>query len=102
MSEAKPTPGNWLADDNEGFGTWGIWSNMSPTGSGTAGAYIAKVFGDSAEAEANARIFAAGKDMLAAAKSALNFISNTEGELGIALESGDLLRAAIFKAEGKL
>lgn len=45
------------------------------------------------------RLFSAAPELLAAAKSALNFISNTEGELGIALESGDLLRAVIEKAE---
>jgi hypothetical protein len=40
-------------------------------------------------------------ELLAAAKRALNFIRKSESELGIALESGDLLRAAIAKAEGK-
>lgn len=40
-------------------------------------------------------------ELLAAAKRALNFIANTEGELGITLDSGDALRAAIAKATGE-
>ena len=44
-------------------------------------------------------LFAAAPELLAGAKSALNFIRNSESELGITLESGDLLRAAIAKAE---
>jgi hypothetical protein len=37
-------------------------------------------------------------ELLQAAQRALNYIANTEGELGITLESGDMLRAAIAKA----
>lgn len=51
------------------------------------------------EALANAALIAAAPDLLAAARSALNFIENTEGELGIKLDSGDALRAAIAKVE---
>jgi hypothetical protein len=40
-------------------------------------------------------------DLLEAAKKALNYIANTEGELGIKLDSGDALRAAIARAEGR-
>lgn len=39
-------------------------------------------------------------DLLEAAKTALNYITNTESELGITLDSGDALRAAIRKATG--
>lgn len=37
--------------------------------------------------------------LLIAAKAALNYIANTENELGITLASADLLRAAIAKAD---
>jgi hypothetical protein len=37
--------------------------------------------------------------LLAAARLALNFISNTESELGISMSSGDALREAIANAE---
>lgn len=36
-----------------------------------------------------------------AARKALNFIENTEGELGIQLDSGDALRAALTTKETK-
>lgn len=42
------------------------------------------------------------RDLLAAACKALNYIMNTEYELGIALDSGDALRAAITKARAHL
>lgn len=38
------------------------------------------------------------RDLLAAARKALNFVENTESELGVTLDSGDALRAAIAKA----
>ena len=40
-------------------------------------------------------------ELLDAAQKALNFITNTEGELGMALDSGEALRAAIAKAAGQ-
>jgi hypothetical protein len=49
----------------------------------------------------NARLIAAAPDLLAAAKKALNFIENTENEFGATLQSGNVLRAAIAKAEGR-
>jgi len=51
------------------------------------------------EAEDCARLIAAAPDLLAAAEKALNFIANTERELGITLDSGDAIRAAIAKAK---
>jgi hypothetical protein len=51
--------------------------------------------------KANARLIAAAPDLLAAAKRALNFIENTESEMGCSLESGEQLRAAIAKAKGQ-
>jgi hypothetical protein len=47
------------------------------------------------------RVRQAAPELLAAAKRALNYIENTEGELGITLDSGNALRAAIAKAEGR-
>lgn len=41
------------------------------------------------------RIEALNAELVAAARRALNFIENTEGEIGDTLESGDLLRAAL-------
>ena len=38
-------------------------------------------------------------DLLAACERALNFVRNTEDEHGMPLETGDILRAAIAKAE---
>lgn len=40
----------------------------------------------------------AASELLAACRLALNFIENTEGEIGEKLNSGDALRAAITKA----
>jgi hypothetical protein len=54
-----------------------------------------------AEATANARLIAASPDLLHALRKALNFIENTESEMGEALESGDIARAAIAKATGQ-
>lgn len=48
----------------------------------------------------DARLIAASPDLLEAAQKALNYIANTEGELGITLGAGDALRAAIAKATG--
>lgn len=57
---ANATPGPWIADDNDGYGAWGVWSRMTPTGhSPTPGPKIADVIGDSAEADANAALIAA-------------------------------------------
>ena len=39
------------------------------------------------------------KSLLSSAKIALNYIENTESELGIKLKSGDMLRASILEAE---
>lgn len=50
--------------------------------------------------DANDRLIAAAPELLEAALKALNFIENTESEMGEALSSGDSLRAAIAKAGG--
>ena len=55
--EAGPTEGPWVADDNEGFSPWSIWSRMSPTGHGEAGPKIAQI--QLANDEADATFIAA-------------------------------------------
>lgn len=45
-------------------------------------------------------IRAAAPDMLKALKAVLRFVENTESEMGIILGSGDMVRAAIAKAQG--
>ena len=50
---------------------------------------------------ANARLIAAAPDVTEALKSCLNYIENTESELGIRLTCGDAARAALAKAEGR-
>lgn len=52
-------------------------------------------------AKANARLIAAAPALFEAAERALNYIENTEGELGITLESGEMLRAAISLVTGE-
>lgn len=49
----------------------------------------------------DARLIAAAPVLLEALRKCLNFIENTEGELGITLTSADAARAAIAKAEGR-
>lgn len=44
------------------------------------------------------RVMDAAPDLLSAAQKALNFIENTEGEMGERLSCGDALRAAIARA----
>ena len=46
----------------------------------------------------DARLIAAAPELLEAAQKALNYIANTESELGVTLDSGDALRAAVAKA----
>lgn len=59
MSEAmKPTPGPWIADDNESYSPWRIWSRMTPTGHGEPGRLIAEVIGADAQADDDARLIA--------------------------------------------
>lgn len=42
-----------------------------------------------------------GPKLLAALKRTLRYVENTEGELGITLDSGDMARAAIAEVEGR-
>ncbi|MBF9233961.1 hypothetical protein [Microvirga alba] len=59
------------------------------------------IYCDERDAEFITRACNAHCGMLEAAKKALNFIENTESELGEKLSSGAALRAAITKAEAR-
>jgi hypothetical protein len=58
--------------------------------------------GGTPELVANAHLIAAAPDLLEAAQRALNYIANTESEMGTTFATGDMLRAAIAKALGEL
>lgn len=95
---SKATPGPWEAlpwEQDAGGKDWIVWGprpTNHPGDDNLRGEY---------GSEADANLIAAAPDLLAAAKAALNFIANTEGELDIILDSGTKLRAAIAKAEGR-
>lgn len=96
----KHTSGPWVADNNEGFSPWTIWSRMTPTGHGTPGPQVAQLAGDSAETDADAHLIAAAPELLEAAQAAWNCI----GELPptqARVEVAQLLQAAIEKAIGE-
>jgi len=97
MSEAKHTPGPWewvpgkrsfqgsiepdicdFGDDTTYYPTEGAPPNL-----------------------ANARLIAASPCLLEALERCLNFIENTESEMGDTLECGEQARAAIAKAKGE-
>ncbi len=50
---------------------------------------------------ADAHLIAAAPDMAEALEKALNFITNTESEMGETLPCGDAARAALAKARGQ-
>lgn len=52
--------------------------------------------------EANARLIAAAPELYEALSACLNYIENTESELGISLSSGQSARAALAKARGEI
>ena len=98
----KHTPGPWVADDNEGFSMWKIYSRMSPSGSWVQGPCVAKVIGDSAEADANARLIAAAPELLEALEKALDALGgNDPYDLGYDDSICGYIRAAIAKAKGE-
>jgi hypothetical protein len=55
----------------------------------------------SGDVRANAHLIAAAPDMAEALEKALNFITNTESEMGETLPCGDAARAALAKARGE-
>ena len=103
---AGPTPGPWVNDpsvwgDIDGPGGVNIAFIIDETDKDTV---VEMLTSDGAcgppveQAKANARLIAAAPEMLAALRRARNFIENTESELGIVLDSGNAVRAAIAKA----
>lgn len=52
------------------------------------------------ENDADWHLIASAPDLLVALERAINFIENTESEMGERMECGDIARAAIAKARG--
>jgi hypothetical protein len=78
-----PTSGPWVANNNEGYSLWTIWSRMTPSGSGTPGPMIAQVIGDSAEADANAALVAAcGPETMRAVMAELDRLRSASRQEG--------------------
>lgn len=104
------TPGPWIADNNEGFSSWSIWSRMTPTGHGIPGPQVASVHGDSAESDADAQLIAAAPELLEALQGALKALDAIGDEMTVGeryTNAGQYLldalmpaRAAIAKATG--
>ena len=84
------TPGPWRDGQDGNCRVYG------PDGQGEDSGLIAVVY----KGRANARLIAAAPDLLDALFRTLNYIENTETELGILLGCGDAARAAIAKATG--
>ena len=58
------TPGPWWHDNNEGYGANNVWCEVP--GDVLGKDIVAKIHHDSAEAEANARLIAAARDLVPA------------------------------------
>jgi hypothetical protein len=99
--KTTPTSGPWHVGEHKDGIIQILHSDNSP---GAISSPLAKVVNRktwSFEAEANAHLISAAPELYEAAARALNYIGNTESELGIKLECGDLLRAALAKADGE-
>jgi len=105
---SKHTPGPWKArqhhSDEARFEVYpvrdvgfGVPSEIADVTAHYANEFSTEIV----EARANAWLIAAAPELLEAARKSLNYIENTENELGITLTSGDALRSAIAKAEGR-
>ncbi len=109
MSETKWTGGDWIVDSWTfgGQRLYALSTHDHPTRYWRASflaqdGLVGQSFGKTAEeATANAQLQAAAPELYEACERALNYIANTEGELGITLESGSLCRAALKKARGE-
>ena len=109
MSESKHTPGPWrIIIDDDGNPLSGRLMVAAAPELDCAIVHwdgFAQEFWESArgkkEMHANARLIAAAPDLLEALERCLNFIENTESEMGDTLECGDKARAAIAKAKGE-
>ena len=95
--QPKWTPGPWRYDRTNGSPTTG--EHMI---AGAKPGYLAEVRDcGSGDVRANAHLIAAAPDMAEALEKALNFITNTESEMGETLPCGDAARAALAKARGQ-
>jgi hypothetical protein len=109
MSEEKHTPGPWrIVIDDDGNSLSGRPMIAAAPELDCAIVHwdgFEQEFWESArgkkEMHANARLIAAAPDLLEALERCLNFIENTESEMGDTLECGDKARAAIAKAKGE-
>jgi len=104
---AKHTPGPWVADDNEGFSPWSIWSRMAPSGHGTPGRKVAVVDDCSGHSDADAQLIAAAPELLEALQAVLrSFPTDRDmrdagwerAEIDLACRDYEAARAAISKA----
>ena len=95
--QPKWTPGPWRYDRTNGSPTTG--EHMI---AGAKPGYLAEVRDcGSGDVRANAHLIAAAPDMAEALEKALNFITNTESEMGETLPCGDAARTALAKARGE-
>ncbi len=95
--QPKWTPGPWRYDRTNGSPTTG--EHMI---AGAKPGYLAEVRDcGSGDVRANTHLIAAAPDLYAALEKALNFITNTESEMGETLPCGDAARAALAKARGE-
>ena len=95
--QPKWTPGPWRYDRTNGSPTTG--EHMI---AGAKPGYLAEVRDcGSGDVRANTHLIAAAPDMAEALEKALNFITNTESEMGETLPCGDAARAALAKARGQ-
>ncbi len=97
MSEAKPTPGNWVAATSPVFPSCGVTFVQVDDGRVIGGASTYPADLDIAEQEANARIFAAGKDTLEALRALIEVCQT----FGVGEDRLPAAIAAMNKAEGK-
>lgn len=102
MSDDMFTPGPWIAKKGAGWfvsrpnARIALAVGMRPDTSLVTGENDHE-----SESRANANLIASAPDLYEALKSCLNFMENTESELGFNLESADQARAALAKARGE-
>ena len=98
--QPKWTPGPWAVERNKR--TWG-WVDVVGPSLGVGGPTQATdlTLADEVKRIAEAHLIAAAPDLAEALEKALNFITNTESEMGETLPCGDAARAALAKARGE-
>lgn len=78
---SKHTPGPWTADDNDSYSVWSVYGYNNQR--------LANVFGDSAEADANARLIAAAPELLEACQTFAEWLRREEDGFVAAGKSRD-------------